>query len=80
MVLCLSVATREGEWGDCLVVAGGLLITMACLAQQHGLQGAGASAASAQELQFLGSRAQAQWLWHTGLVSLIHVGSSRTRD
>ena len=26
-----------------------------------------------------GSRAQAQYLWHTGLVALRHVGSSRTR-
>ena len=57
MVLCLSVATREGEWGDCLVVAGGLLIAMACLAQQHGLQGAGASAASARVLGSCSSQA-----------------------
>ena len=24
--------------------------------------------------------AQAQWLWHTGLVALRHVGSSQTRN
>ena len=28
----------------------------------------------------MGSRAQAQDLWHTGLIALHHVGSSRTRD
>ena len=33
----------------------------------------------AQQLQLTGSRAQAQQLWHTGLVALWHVGSSRTR-
>ena len=30
--------------------------------------------------QQLGSRAQAQWLWHTGLVSAWHAGSSCTKD
>ena len=33
----------------------------------------------AQQLQLVGSRAQVQQLWHTGLVALRHVGSSRTR-
>ena len=32
-----------------------------------------------QQLWLTGSRAQAQWLWHTGLVAPWHVGSSRTR-
>ena len=32
----------------------------------------------AQQLWFAGSRVQAQQLWHTGLVALRHVGSSRT--
>ena len=32
-----------------------------------------------QQLWLAGSRAQAQYLWHTGLVALWHVGSSRTR-
>ena len=36
--------------------------------------------ARAQQLGFLGSRAQAQELWPTGLVALRHVGSFQTRD
>ena len=31
-------------------------------------------------LQRMGSRAQNQWLWHTGLGAPQHVGSSQTRD
>ena len=42
---------------------------------EHGLQGLWAS-----KLRFLGSRAQVQQLWHTGLVAPWHVGSSQTRD
>ena len=34
----------------------------------------------AQQLQFLGSRAQAQQLWQPGLFALHHAGSSQTRD
>ena len=34
----------------------------------------------AQQLWFTGSRAQAQQLWHMGLVAPQHVGSSRSRD
>ena len=30
--------------------------------------------------RLLGSRAQAQWLWRTGLVALLHVESSRSWD
>ena len=33
-----------------------------------------------QQLWLMDSREQAQQLWHTGLVALWHVGSSRTRD
>ena len=36
--------------------------------------------AQAQQLRLVGSRAQAQQLWRTGLIALWHVGSSRTRD
>ena len=31
-------------------------------------------------LWLLGSRAQAQQLWHTGLIALWRVGSSQTKD
>ena len=34
----------------------------------------------AQSLQLPGSRAQAQWFWHTGLGASQHVGSSQIRD
>ena len=34
----------------------------------------------AQRFQFLGSRKQAQYLWHTGLGAPQHVGSSQTRE
>ena len=34
----------------------------------------------AQQLWLMGSRARAQLLWHTGLVSLRQVGSSQTRS
>ena len=33
-----------------------------------------------QQLQFPGTRAQAQWLWHTDLGTPWHVRSSQTRD
>ena len=33
-----------------------------------------------QSLQFPGSRAQAQYLWHTGLVAPQHVESSQIKD
>ena len=40
--------------------------------------GAWAQARSLQQLRLVGSRAQAQQLWRTGLVAPWHVGSSRT--
>ena len=33
-----------------------------------------------QELHLLGSKAQAQYLWHMGAVALPHVGSSQIKD
>ena len=41
--------------------------------------GFGSCGACAQQLWLAGSRAQAQQLWHMGLVAPRHVGSSRTR-
>ena len=43
-------------------------------------QGAGPRAWGLQQLQFLGSRAQAQRLWHTGLVAPRYVESFWARD
>ena len=40
--------------------------------------GAVSKALGLQQPQLVGSGAQAQWLWGTGLAALRHVGSSRT--
>ena len=45
------------------------------LVAEHGLQAYGL-----QQLWLVGSSAQAQWLWYTGLVAPWHVRSSQTRD
>ena len=52
----------------------GLLIAVASLVAEHGLQ-----ACRLQQFWLMGSRAQAQQLWLTGLVASRHVGSFRTR-
>ena len=62
------------ERGLLFVVVCGLLIAVASLVVEHGLQ-----ACELQQLWLEGSRAQAQQ-WYMGLVALWHVGSSRTRD
>ena len=49
-------------------------------AQALGYAGFSSCNMSAKSLQLLGSRAQAQYLWHMGLVAPRHVGSSRIRD
>ena len=69
------------EWG--LLSSGvWILVAMASLVVEYGHQ-----ACRLQQLWhvgsvvgLLGSRAQAQWLWHTGLVASEHVGFSWTRD
>ena len=85
-VLGLRCCTRAfsscGEQGLLFVALRGLLIVVASLVAEHGLQAQGL-----QQLQHVGSRGsltgsreQAWQLWHTGFVALRHVGSSRTRD
>ena len=71
---CERAFSSCGERGLLFVVVRGLLIEVASLVAEHGLQARGL-----QQLWHAGSRAQAQQLWHTGLVALQHVGSSRTR-
>ena len=44
-----------------------------------GTQASAVAALWAQQLQLPGSRAEAQYLWHSGLVALRHVGSSQFR-
>ena len=77
-VLDLRCCTRAfsscGERGLLFVVVHGLLIAVASLVAEHRLQ-----AHRLQQLWLAGSRAQAQQLWHTGLVVPWHAGSSRTR-
>ena len=57
-----------------------LLIVVASLVAEHGLQAHGLQQLRAQQLWLTGSRAQAQQLWRTGLVAPRHVGSSWARD
>ena len=68
-----SLVVESG--GFSLVVVCELLIVVASLIVEHGPYGMWA-----QQSWFPGSRAQAQWLWHTGLVAPQHVGSSLTRN
>ena len=67
---CCAGFSLVVEAGVLLIVVRGLLIVVASLATEHRLQ----------QLWFLGSRAQTQWLWCTGLVALGHMRSSWTDD
>ena len=58
-----------------LVAGHRLLIAVASFVAEHRLQ-----AWALQWLWLPGPRAQAQWLWTMGLVALLHVRSSWTRD
>ena len=56
------------------------LTAVASPVEEHSLWGFRSCSMWAQWLLLAGSRARAQYLWHTGLVALWHVGSSRDRD
>ena len=71
---CAGAFSSCGERGLLFLAVHVLLITVASLVAEHGLQVLGL-----QELWLASSRAQAQQLWRMGLVALRHVGSSRTR-
>ena len=71
---CLRALSSCCERGLLFVVVSRLLIVVASLVAEHGLQARGL-----QQLWHAGSRAQAQQLWRTGLVAPRHVGSSQTR-
>ena len=77
-VLCLCCCARAfsscGKQGLFFVAVRGLLIAVASLVAEHGLQAHGL-----QQLWLSGSRAQAQQLWCTRLAAPRHVGSSQTR-
>ena len=72
---CTRASSSCGERGLLFVAVCGLLIAVASLVAEHGLQARGL-----QQLWLAGSRAQAQQWWCTGLVAPRLVGSSRTRD
>ena len=71
---CAQASSSCGERGLLFVAVHGLLIVVASLVAQHGLQEHGF-----QQLWLAGSRPQSRQLWCTGLVAPRHVGSSRTR-
>ena len=72
---CAWAFSSCGERGLLFVVVCRLLIAVASLVAENGVQAHGL-----QQLWLAGSRAQAQQLWLTVLVAPRHVGSSRTRD
>ena len=76
--LCLVAASR----GYSSLRCAGFSLRWLLLLRSTGSRHAGFSSRGtwAQQLWRTSSRAQAQQLWRTGLVSLRHVGSSRTRD
>ena len=71
---CAQAFSSCGERGLLFVVVRGLLTAVASLVAEHRLQAHGL-----QQLWHVGSRAQTQQSWRTGLVAPRHVGSSRTR-
>ena len=71
---CVQAFSSCGEQGLLFIAVHRLLIAVASLVAEHGLQMRGL-----QQLWLTGSRSQAQQLWHTGLVVPWHVGSSWTR-
>ena len=87
---CARAFSSCGKQGLLFVAVRGLLIAVASLVVEHGLQACGlqqlwrvdfsSCGVWAQQLWLVGSRARAQQLWHTGLVALWLVGSSWTRD
>ena len=71
---CTWAFSTCSEQGLLFIAVRGLLIAVASLVAEHGLQAHGL-----QQLWLSGSRAQDQQLQCTGLVALRHVGSSQTR-
>ena len=72
---CMWAFSSRSELGLLFVAVCGLLTAVASLVAEHGLQ-----VCRLQQLWLVGSRAQAQQLWRTGLVAPWNVGSSWTRD
>ena len=72
---CAWALSSCGKQGLLFFAVCGLLVVVASLVAEYGLQALGL-----QQLWLVGSRVQAQQLWRPGLVALRHVGSSQTRD
>ena len=70
------------SWGYCSLRCAGFSLQWLLLLRSMGSRCTGFSSCGmrAQYLWLMGSRAQAQQLWRTGLVAQWHVGSSRTRS
>ena len=73
-----SLAVASGVYP--LVAVHGLLIAVVFLQNTESRCAGPGGDPRAQELWLTSSRAQAQYLSHTGLVALRYVGSSRLRD
>ena len=71
---CARALNSCCKWGPLFIVVRRLLIAVASPAAEHGLQ-----ARRLQQLWHASSRAEAQYLWHTGPAAPRHAGSSRTR-
>ena len=79
---CARAFSSCSERGLLFIVVHGLLIVVASLVAEHGLQARGLQQlwlAGFQQLWLTGFRAQAQQLWCTDLVAPWHGGSSPTR-
>ena len=81
---CCAGFSLVGEGGGySLVAVHGLLTVVTSFVAEHGLQALQAPTVAARGLSScgpLGSRAQAQQLWHMGLGDLQRVGSFWIRD
>ena len=88
---CTRALPSCGKRGPLFIAASGSYSLLRCvdlspprplLLRSTGSRHAGPSSCGvrAQQLRLLGSRVQAQQLWHTGLFAPWHVGSSQTRD
>ena len=84
IIYVLAVLDLHCSLGFALVAAGGATLQL----QYSGFslqwlllwQNTGPQVLGRQQLWLLGSGAQAQWLWCTGLAAARHAGSSWTRD
>ena len=78
---CARAFSSCGERGYSLLRCVGFSLRWLLLLQSTGCRRTGFSSCGtrAQQLWLVGSRAQPQQLWCTGLVAPRHVGSSRTR-